>query len=43
VPVLMLSGEPMEPHELREIGANGAVLKPFDVMALVETIRRHTA
>lgn len=43
VPVLILSGEPMEPQELREIGADGAVLKPFDVLALVETIRRHTA
>jgi CheY-like chemotaxis protein len=41
VPVLILSGAPMEPDELRDLGANGAVLKPFDVMALVETIRKH--
>jgi CheY-like chemotaxis protein len=41
VPVLILSGEPIEPGELRNLGADGAVLKPFDVMALVETIRKH--
>lgn len=41
VPVLILSGEPIEPDELRALGATGAVLKPFDVTALVETIRRH--
>jgi two-component system phosphate regulon response regulator PhoB len=41
VPVLMLSGEPIEPSELAQLGANGAVLKPFDVPALIETIRAH--
>ena len=41
VPILILSGEPIDPDELRTLGANGAVLKPFDVTALVETIRRH--
>ncbi|MBV8519568.1 MAG: response regulator [Acidobacteria bacterium] len=41
VPVLMLSGEPIEPDELRAIGATAAVLKPFDVPSLVETIRAH--
>jgi two-component system, OmpR family, phosphate regulon response regulator PhoB len=43
VPVLILSGEPIEPDELRTLGADGAVLKPFDVPALVETIRKHVA
>ena len=43
VPVLILSGAPMEPDELRDLGANGAVLKPFDVMGLVETIRKHVS
>lgn len=41
VPVLILSGEPLEPEEIRRLGATGAVLKPFDVPQLVETIRSH--
>jgi CheY-like chemotaxis protein len=41
VPVLILSGEPMEPDEIARLGATGAVLKPFDVPSLVETIRGH--
>jgi len=41
VPIVILSGEPIEPNELRVLGANGAVLKPFDVQALVDTIRKH--
>lgn len=41
VPVLMLTGEPMEPDEIRRVGATGAVLKPFDVSLLVEMIRAH--
>jgi len=41
VPILILSGEPIEPDELEALGANGAVLKPFDVTALVATIRKH--
>ena len=41
VPVLMLTGEPMEPDEIRRVGAAGAVMKPFDVSALVEMIRAH--
>ncbi|HEV7242336.1 MAG TPA: response regulator [Thermoanaerobaculia bacterium] len=41
VPVLMLTGEPMDADELRRLGATGAVMKPFDVTALVEMIRRH--
>jgi CheY-like chemotaxis protein len=42
VPVLILSGEPVEPDELARLGANGAILKPFDVPSLIETIRSHT-
>src|SRR5262249_17896057 len=38
LPILILSGEPMTKKELEEIKADGAVLKPFDVMALVEQI-----
>ena len=41
VPVLMLTGEPMEPDEIHALGAAGAILKPFDVNALVEMIRAH--
>ncbi len=42
IPVLILSGEPIEPDEVRRIGATAAVLKPFDVPALVQTIRSYT-
>lgn len=42
VPVLILSGEPIDHAEVKRIGATAAVLKPFDVPALVETIRAHT-
>lgn len=41
VPVLMLSGEPIDPDEIRRLGATGHVLKPFDVTSLVEQIRGH--
>lgn len=40
-PILILSGEPVEPNELVRLGADAAVLKPFDVTALVEQIRSH--
>jgi CheY-like chemotaxis protein len=43
IPVLMLTGEPMEPDEIERLGATGAVLKPFDVPSLVETIRGHVS
>jgi len=38
-PIVILSGEPVEADELRTLGAAGAVMKPFDVMDLVERIR----
>jgi DNA-binding response OmpR family regulator len=38
-PILILSGEPLDQQELDGIGANGAVLKPFDVTALIDEIR----
>ena len=41
VPVLMLTGEPMAAAEVAALGATGAVQKPFDVPALVQTIRQH--
>jgi CheY-like chemotaxis protein len=39
LPVLILSGEPLDPTEIRRIGATAAVLKPFDVPALIGTIQ----
>ncbi len=39
VPILILSGEPLEPEVIASLGAAGAVMKPFDVMDLVERIR----
>ena len=39
MPILILSGEPIGRDELARIGVNGAVLKPFDVTALVDEIR----
>ena len=41
MPILILSGEPVEPDEIERLGAVGAVLKPFDVTDLVERIRSH--
>jgi len=39
VPILILSGDPVSPQELRALGARGAVQKPFDVTALIAQIR----
>ena len=38
-PIVILSGEPVEPSELARLGAASAVMKPFDIMELVERIR----
>jgi CheY-like chemotaxis protein len=43
LPILILSGEPVSKSELTALRADGAVLKPFDVMALVQQIREHLA
>jgi len=43
VPILILSGEPIAPDEIKRMGATGAVMKPFDVPSLVETIRGHVS
>ena len=40
VPILILSGEPMPQRDLDALQADGAVLKPFDVTALIEQIRK---
>ncbi len=39
VPVLILSGEPVSRETLEELGATGAVIKPFDLQELLGTIR----
>ncbi|MDP9360442.1 MAG: response regulator [Acidobacteriota bacterium] len=41
VPILILSGEPVSHSELASLRADGAVLKPFDVTALVDQIRAY--
>ncbi len=43
LPILILSGEPVSRSELEGLRADGAVLKPFDVAALVEKIRAFVA
>jgi len=43
LPILIVSGAPVSKSELTALRANGAVLKPFDVMALVQQIRDHLA
>jgi CheY-like chemotaxis protein len=39
LPILILSGEPLSAADLRDLDADGAVLKPFDVKVLVDQIR----
>lgn len=39
LPILILSGEPVTRSELSALRADGAVLKPFDVPALIQQIR----
>jgi len=41
VPILILSGDPITRRELAELGADGAVQKPFDVPSLIAQIREH--
>jgi CheY-like chemotaxis protein len=40
-PILLLSGESMTKPELDAMQVDAAVMKPFDVMALVEQIKRY--
>ena len=41
VPVVILSGEPLDPEEIARLGAAGAILKPFDIADLVDRIRTY--
>jgi CheY-like chemotaxis protein len=42
LPILILSGERISSAELKALGADGAVLKPFDVHELVAQLRSFT-
>ena len=39
LPILILSGEAVPRSELAQLRADGAVLKPFDVAALIDQVR----
>ena len=41
LPILILSGEPLEADEVARLGAAGSVMKPFDIAELIERIRTH--
>ena len=41
VPILVLTGDPLDPREIEELGANGTVQKPFDLQDLMEKIKSH--
>jgi len=41
VTILILSGEPISRSDLKVLGADGAVQKPFDIPALISQIRGH--
>jgi CheY-like chemotaxis protein len=42
LPILILSGEPVTSSELKALGVDGAVLKPFDIQALIAQLRSFT-
>jgi len=39
LPILILSGEPVSRSDLQALGADGAVLKPFDIRELIAQLR----
>lgn len=39
LPILIISGQSVSPAELAALGADGAILKPFDITALIAQIR----
>jgi two-component system KDP operon response regulator KdpE len=41
VPILILSGDPVSKADLAELRADGAVMKPFDVMQLIAQLRSY--
>jgi CheY-like chemotaxis protein len=43
VPIVILSGDPVDPEDLARLGAVDAIQKPFDLTDLLETIRSHVS
>lgn len=43
LPILILSGERLTRDDLAELGADGSVQKPFDVMVLINQIRQYVS
>ena len=43
LPILILSGEPISKSDLKALGADGAVLKPFDIRELIAQLRSFCA
>jgi DNA-binding response OmpR family regulator len=41
IPILILSGEPLSPDQVRELGAEGSIQKPFDLHHLISEIRHY--
>lgn len=41
IPILILSGDPVSKAEIETLNVDGAVQKPFDVLALIARIRQH--
>lgn len=39
LPILIISGQPVSSAELSALGADGAILKPFDVTELINQLR----
>ena len=39
VPILIISGQAVSPDELATLGADGAILKPFDITELIAQLR----
>ena len=43
LPILILSGEPVSRSDLQALGADGAVLKPFDIRELIAQLRSYAS
>jgi CheY-like chemotaxis protein len=39
LPILIISGQAVSSAELATLGADGAIMKPFDVMELINQLR----
>jgi len=43
LPILIISGQAVSPAELATLGADGAILKPFDITHLIAQLRSFVA